>query len=98
MALRIELWRNGVLQGGVENWWDGVERALGLSDEDFPLLARISPYGDTTMSSADLSALAKEARGLALYADASTRELLLKLSELCEEALGLKAELRFNGD
>lgn len=100
MPMRIELWQNGSLVDGIEEWWDGVEAALTAAQEDYPILDSISPYGDLTLAFDRLKDLGSESRRLAESADkAKLRSMLLKISELCERARTTPgSELRFNGD
>jgi len=98
MALRVELWKGGVLVDGVEEWWDDVESALSAADGDYPVLTSVSPYGELVIAPDRLRDLASESRRLA--ADAGRAGTLLqKIADLCQRALAAPdAELRFNGD
>lgn len=100
MALRIELWENGSLVDGVEEWWDDVEIAVAAAGNDCPILESISPYGELSLAPALLGDLADECRRLAgQAAQPRVGELLLKIAGLCERAAESDAaELRFNGD
>lgn len=84
---------------GIEQWWDGVEAALELDEEDFILLRGISPYGQVHVPHECLVDLASECRRLASCASSSVEALLLKIAELCDlAAAGSDAELRIEGD
>jgi hypothetical protein len=98
MALRIELWQNGALVDGVEEWWDDVESALEGADGEYPILDSISPYGDRTIPPDRLQDLAIECSTLAQTGSERLRSLLRKLADLCGRASESQAELRFSGD
>ncbi|MEV6893327.1 MULTISPECIES: hypothetical protein [Kribbella] len=96
MAIRIELWVDGRLIDGVEQWWDDLAAALPV-DEDFPMLGRVDAYGDVVFARDELEVLAAEARRFVPRAPDRVRPLLLKLAELCTQG-GSEGELRFLGD
>src|SRR5207248_7721872 len=100
MAMRIEVYEDGSLVDGVEEWWDDVETALASADRDYPILASISPYGDLTLAPSLSAQLAEECHGLAkATTNTKVSELLVKIAALAARAAasGL-ASLRFNGD
>ncbi len=99
MPLRVELWEDGALVDGAEEWWDGVERAVLAEACHYPLLTSINPYGDLTVPPDRLQDLAGECRRLAQSSSGRLRILMLKIADLCDRAsAGDNAELRFNGD
>ena len=99
MPVRVELWQDGVLVDGVEQWWDRVEAALDREQEDFALLESISPYGQVRIPHECLLDLAGECRRLSLRAGGAVEPLLLKIAELCDRAAATsEVELRFDGD
>ena len=99
MPLRIELRDRGTVIDGVEEWWDGVESVLADSDDRYPILDSISPYGDVTIGSDRLPDLEVESRDLARHATGDVRVLLLRIADLCQRAAaGTGAQLRFDGD
>jgi hypothetical protein len=99
VALRIELWECGVLTGGIEEWWDDVERALDSAANQYPILDSVSPYGELVVAHDRLADLATESRRLAARNPGHVRALLLKIAELCDRAsVSTDAQLRFDGD
>jgi hypothetical protein len=99
MALRIELWERGTVIDGVEEWWDGVERAIAGAEDDYPILDSISPYGELIVAHDRLRDLAAEASRLAATTSGRVSQLLLRIAALCERATATTdAELRFDGD
>jgi hypothetical protein len=98
MALRIELWERDALIDGVEEWWDGVEAALEASEDEYPILDSVSPYGELTVPCDRLRDLAGESSRLAESTTGRVRALLLKIADLCARATATDFELRFNGD
>jgi len=98
MALRIELWERGAPVDGVEEWWDGVEAALEASEDEFPILDSVNPYGELTIPCDRLADLAGESRRLAETTTGRVRALLVKIADLCARATATDFELRFNGD
>jgi hypothetical protein len=99
MALRIELWENGTLVDGIEDWWDDVEAALSTTSDSYPILHSISPYGEQTIPPNRVRDLATEAHDLAGKTTGHTSKLLRKLARLSERAAEApSAELRFDGD
>jgi hypothetical protein len=99
VALRIELWEHGTLVDGVEEWWDDVEGALDIAQEDYPILDSISPYGELVLASGRLQDLADECLRLAQTANGRLEALLLRIASLGARAtMTSDAELRFKGD
>jgi hypothetical protein len=101
MTIRIELWIDGRLVGGAEEWWDYIEASVpdGEGAVGFPLLQRVDPYGDVLFEREELGALAAEVRRLLPRALEQARPSLEKLAELCDTgSLGTASELRFIGD
>jgi|SRR6185437_16036827 hypothetical protein len=99
MPVRVELWESSVLVDGVEEWWDGIERALLPAEGEYPILESISPYGDVRIPADRLSDLADECRRLSKASTGKVRSLLCKIADLCDRARETgDAELRFNGD
>ena len=99
MAVRIELWDSGVLVDGVEQWWDDVEAALDATEDDLPILASISPYGQVTIPHNRLSDLADECRRLQPTSPERIQTVLSKIAQLSERAAtAANAELRLEGD
>ena len=101
MTVRIELWVDGQLVGGAEEWWDYIEASIPDGEEavGFPLLRRVDPYGDVLFEREELGALAVEVRRLVPQALEQARPSLEKLADLCDEGnVGTAAELRFIGD
>ncbi len=99
MAVRIELWDDGVLVDGLEQWWDDVEAALDSTEEDLPILASISPYGEVTIPHDCLLDLADECRRLQPTSQERIQTVLSKIAQLSERAVTASdAELRFEGD
>src|SRR5438093_812482 len=100
MALRIELYENGSLVDGVEEWWDDVETAIAGASREYPLLASVNPYGELTLAPGLLGDLANECHRLANQAtNRRAGELLLRIASLCDRAAASDAAvLRFNGD
>jgi len=66
MDVRAELMANGRTvtlpdpSGGTFNAAGDLDRLLPVSGKTFPVLARVDPYGDATVASSDLVALASE--------------------------------------
>jgi hypothetical protein len=101
MAIRIELWIDGRLVGGAEQWWDDIKALLpdDAGGAGFPLLGRVDPYGDVLFEQEEIGALAAEVRRFAPQAPESARTFLRKLAVLCDEGgLAERSELRFLGD
>ncbi len=101
MAVRIELWVDGRVVDGAEQWWDDIEAAFPTDEGEagFPMLGRVDGYGDVLFAREELGALAAEVRRFVPRAPESVRLFLEKLIELCEEGdRGARAELRFLGD
>lgn len=99
MALRIELWEDGALTGGVEEWWDDVEIVLDTDGSDYPILESVSPYGELVVAYDRLADLADESRRLAGATTGRVHTLMLRIADLCDQAsAATDAELRFNGD
>ncbi len=98
MALRIELWERDAFVDGVEEWWDGVEAALEASQDEYPILDSVSPYGELRIPGDRLRDLAAESSRLAETTTGRVRALLLKIADLCSRATVIDFELRFNGD
>ncbi|MER7249761.1 hypothetical protein [Kribbella sp. NPDC000426] len=102
MAIRIELWIDGQLVDGAEEWWDFLEASLpddGEGTAGFPLLGRVDPFGEVLVTGKELGALSAEVRQLLPQALEQARPLLEKLADLCDKgSLGTAAELRFIGD
>ncbi|MEV4260227.1 hypothetical protein [Kribbella sp. NPDC049584] len=100
MAIRIELWVDGRLVDGAEEWWDDIEASL--DDEDgggFPMLRRVDPYGDVVFEKEELGALAGEVRHLIPRVPVRVGTFLEKLAGLCDEGgTGTSSRLRFLGD
>ena len=98
MSVRVELWLDGVLVDGVEEWWDRLEAAINSAPGDFALLESISPYGQARIPQERLVDLADECRRLGVIAAAPARSLLLLIADLCERGSATNdAELRFEG-
>ncbi len=99
MSLRVELWLDGVLADGLEEWWDRVEAAIDSAPGNFPLLASISPYGQARIPHGRLADLADECRRLQPSAIGSAGALLLRIADLSDQGFATSdAELRFEGD
>jgi hypothetical protein len=99
MAVRIELRKSGAPIDGVEEWWDGVEAALGTAKESYPILDSISPYGEVSIPRDRLADLADECRRLRLRSTERVGALLLKIAELSERVIDdPHTELWFDGD
>jgi hypothetical protein len=101
MAVRIELWIDGRVVDGAEQWWDDIEAALAADDRkaEFPMLGRVDAYGDVLFEREELGALAADVRRFMSHAPESVRPFLERLTELCEAGdRGTAAELRFLGD
>ncbi|WP_432880552.1 hypothetical protein ACQPYH_35475 [Kribbella sp. CA-245084] len=100
MTIRIELWVDGRLVDGAEEWWDYIEASVPDGEEvGFPLLRRVDPYGDVLFERDELGALAAEVRRLLPRALEQARLSLEKLADLCDKgSLGSASELRFIGD
>jgi hypothetical protein len=99
MALRIELWEDGALTGGIEEWWDDVEIALDGAESDYPILETVSPYGELVVAYDRLADLAAESRRLAGATKGRVHALMLSIADLCDRAFAATdAELRFSGD
>ena len=100
MAIGAELWVDGRLVGGAEEWWDDIEASLPEDvGAEFPLLNRVDPNGDVTFESPEMSDLAAEARRFSAQAPDRVRPFSEELASLCDEgSQGKKAELRFLGD
>lgn len=99
MALVIELRSHGNVLGGMEEWWDPVDLALGDQRWRFPVLSTVDPYADAVIAGQQLEQLAAEARSLAETAHESAARLLLRLADLCDRASQLDGgDLRFEGD
>ena len=101
MAIRIELWVDGRLVDGAEEWWDDIEASL-LDDEDsggFPMLRRVDPYRDVVFEKEELGALAAEVRLLIPRVPVRVGAFLEKLAGLCDEGgMGTSSRLCFLGD
>lgn len=99
MAIRIELRKSGAPIDGVEEWWDGVEAALGAAKEPYPILDSISPYGEVTIPRDRLADLVDECRRLQLRSTERTGALLLRVAEFIERVIDdPDTELWFDGD
>lgn len=99
MAVSIELWVDGRLTDGAEQWWDDVEIAVDASRLDLPLLDSINPYGELRLHPPMIRDLAREIEALLPSAPEAIKPFLRKLAGLCEQ--GSKhngSELRFVGD
>jgi hypothetical protein len=99
--MRIELWIDGLLVGGAEQWWDDIEASLAgaEAESDFPMLSRVDPYGDVSFEGEVLSGLAAEVRRFSPQAPERVQPFLDKLAALCDQGgQGSQAELRFLGD
>jgi hypothetical protein len=97
MAIRIELWADGRIVGGLEAWWDRMEIALPVDrSTKYPLLSRVDPYGDIIFEGAELESLAGELRTFVTDSPESLRPLLTDLIGLCDEGLVARdAKLKF---
>lgn len=101
MTVRIELWIDGQLVDGAEEWWDYLEASLPDSEgvASFPLLIRVDPFGDVLFEGHELGALAAEVRRLLPRALEQARPLLERLADLCDKGgQGMASQLRFLGD
>jgi hypothetical protein len=87
IAISIELWVDGRLVDGAEQWWDDIERLL-VEDEtrsQVPDVEACGPYGDVLFDVEGLAALAAEVRQLVPQAPAGVRTFLEKLAGLCDD-------------
>lgn len=102
MAITIELWADEQLVDGAESWWDDVERWLAStpgSEQTYPLLSQVDPYGFVTLRNEDIQSLKVELEQASLTAPAKVVEIVARLIELCQAAAAQSsAELRFVGD
>lgn len=62
MAIAIELWSEGRLVDGMEQWWDDYEGWLGSIDGErrYPRLSQVDPYGFMTIQGDDIHVLLSE--------------------------------------
>lgn len=100
MAVRIELWTNGRIADGVDEWWDDMESWLpDDTPSRYPLLDLVDPYGDVVLHRDELAALRTELEAFMGQAPESLRQFITKLIALCETGLvATDSELRFLGD
>ncbi len=101
MAIRVELWMDGRLEGGTEAWWDDMEIALPDNrTEKYPLLSQVDPYADAIFEQTEIEELVVELRALMLeHSSEGLGPLVSKLIELCVAALAAgNAQLKFLGD
>jgi hypothetical protein len=63
MATRIELWTDGRLVGGAEQWWDDLLASLA-DYKDGDGFSTLDPYGDVLFDKEELGAPATEVRQL----------------------------------
>jgi hypothetical protein len=101
MAITIELWIDGVLVDGAEQWWDGIEALMRdeQSKAECPILNKVDPYGDLVVDRGTLAELSIEADRLRAQAPRKLRGFLERLSALSDAgARATQAELRFLGD
>ncbi|MFF0264792.1 hypothetical protein [Kribbella sp. NPDC004536] len=101
MAVRIELWIEGRLVNGAEQWWDDIEASLPDVEwkARFPMLSRVDPYGVVSFERKEMDALGADVRRFLPQAPERVRPFLQRLADLCDEGrLGKVSELRFLGD
>ena len=103
MALRVELWTDAGLVGGVEQWWDDVDAWMngngGVLRHRYPIVGSFDPYGFATIPGSNIPALRAELSEIAASAPAPVAGIAKQLAALC--AIGLRvatAELRLMGD
>lgn len=99
MAVSVELWAQGRLVDGFEQWWDDVEAALQVSGLELPVLRNVDPYDEVQLPRTQLGDLIDECRQLSLTSPPNVSKILLKIAQLSDEALRHPdSALWFNGD
>ncbi|MEU4192305.1 hypothetical protein AB0E69_10420 [Kribbella sp. NPDC026611] len=99
MSVRVELWIEGRLVGGAEQWWDDITATLRGMSRSSQCSRGVDPYIDVLFEREELTDLAAEAHRFSHQAPDHLRPFLQKLAELCREgSRAATSELRFLGD
>ena len=102
MALRIELWTDAGLTGGLEQWWDDVDTWMDADDDRrarYPVTGSIDPYGFATIRVGDFPSLLVELNDIEAEASSAVAAIARELAFLCIRGLDAEsAELRLVGD